>query len=152
MLEIFLFFGALAEYLSIASNMKISEGYTRVTRPCWVHLVFTLFLCVYSFHVHGSDMIFICSWLLSYFLHFEIGITFGCLLWYTFSDSFYLFVFFIFLFLPLQIAELRPLQKKFMDLKAQLELKSYDLKLFQGRAEQNEHHKVCFFSSFTCTL
>ncbi|KAF5457688.1 hypothetical protein F2P56_021772 [Juglans regia] len=41
-----------------------------------------------------------------------------------------------------QIAELRPLQKKFMDLKAQLELKSYDLKLFQGRAEQNEHHKL----------
>ncbi|GMY07815.1 structural maintenance of chromosomes protein 2-1-like [Fagus crenata] len=41
-----------------------------------------------------------------------------------------------------KIAELLPLQKKFMDLKAQLELKSYDLSLFQGRAEQNEHHKL----------
>lgn len=50
-------------------------------------------------------------------------------------------------YLHLQIAELMPLQKKFMDLKAQLELKSYDLKLFEGRAEQNEHHKVCFFFS-----
>ncbi|XP_004307824.1 PREDICTED: structural maintenance of chromosomes protein 2-2-like isoform 2 [Fragaria vesca subsp. vesca] len=29
-----------------------------------------------------------------------------------------------------------------MELKQQLELKSYDLKLFQGRAEQNEHHKI----------
>lgn len=47
-----------------------------------------------------------------------------------------------FLPLKLQIAELLPLQKKFMDLKSQLELKSYDLSLFQGRAEQNEHHKV----------
>ncbi|KAK9292222.1 hypothetical protein L1049_020184 [Liquidambar formosana] len=41
-----------------------------------------------------------------------------------------------------KIAELRPLQKKFTDLKAQLELKSYDLSLFQNRAEQNEHHKL----------
>ncbi|KAJ0043677.1 hypothetical protein Pint_17204 [Pistacia integerrima] len=41
-----------------------------------------------------------------------------------------------------KIKELLPLQKKFMDLKAQLELKSYDLSLFQGRAEQNEHHKL----------
>ncbi|VVA10918.1 PREDICTED: structural maintenance of [Prunus dulcis] len=41
-----------------------------------------------------------------------------------------------------KITELLPLQKKFMDLKAQLELKSYDLSLFQGRAEQNEHHKL----------
>ncbi|KAL5569905.1 hypothetical protein UlMin_026480 [Ulmus minor] len=41
-----------------------------------------------------------------------------------------------------KINELRPLQKKFMDLKSQLELKSYDLSLFQGRAEQNEHHKL----------
>ncbi|GMN40980.1 hypothetical protein TIFTF001_010195 [Ficus carica] len=41
-----------------------------------------------------------------------------------------------------KIAELLPLQKKFMDLKSQLELKSYDLSLFQGRAEQNEHHKL----------
>lgn len=50
---------------------------------------------------------------------------------------------FIFLsILKLQITELLPLQKKFMDLKAQLELKLYDLSLFQGRAEQNEHHKV----------
>ncbi|GAV68102.1 SMC_N domain-containing protein/SMC_hinge domain-containing protein, partial [Cephalotus follicularis] len=38
--------------------------------------------------------------------------------------------------------ELLPLQKKFMDHKAQLELKLYDLSLFQGRAEQNEHHKL----------
>lgn len=49
------------------------------------------------------------------------------------------------LFLTFQIKELLPLQKKFMDLKAQLELKLYDLSLFQGRAEQNEHHKVCNF-------
>ncbi|XP_057952603.1 structural maintenance of chromosomes protein 2-1-like [Malania oleifera] len=41
-----------------------------------------------------------------------------------------------------KIAELLPLQKKFADLKAQLELKSYDLSLFQSRAEQNEHHKL----------
>ncbi|GAU36209.1 hypothetical protein TSUD_363640 [Trifolium subterraneum] len=41
-----------------------------------------------------------------------------------------------------KIAELLPLQKKFKDLKAQLELKSYDLSLFQSRAEQNEHHKL----------
>lgn len=49
-------------------------------------------------------------------------------------------------FLKLQIRELLPLHKKFMDLKAQLELKLYDLKLFQGRAEQNEHHKVLLHS------
>ncbi|EXC13941.1 Structural maintenance of chromosomes protein 2-1 [Morus notabilis] len=41
-----------------------------------------------------------------------------------------------------KIAELLPLQKKFTDLKSQLELKWYDLSLFQGRAEQNEHHKL----------
>ncbi|KAK0585836.1 hypothetical protein LWI29_034669 [Acer saccharum] len=41
-----------------------------------------------------------------------------------------------------KINELLPLQKKFMDLKAQLELKLYDLSLFQGRVEQNEHHKL----------
>ncbi|KAI4370067.1 hypothetical protein MLD38_018452 [Melastoma candidum] len=41
-----------------------------------------------------------------------------------------------------RISELLPLQKKFMDLKAQLELKSYDLSLFKRRAEQNEHHKL----------
>ncbi|KAL5744282.1 hypothetical protein ACOSQ2_027398 [Xanthoceras sorbifolium] len=41
-----------------------------------------------------------------------------------------------------KINELRPLQKNFMDLKAQLELKLYDLSLFQGRVEQNEHHKL----------
>ncbi|KAF4372098.1 hypothetical protein F8388_000314 [Cannabis sativa] len=41
-----------------------------------------------------------------------------------------------------RITELLPLQKKFMDLKSQLELKLYDLSLFQGRAEQNEHHKL----------
>ncbi|KAF1899423.1 hypothetical protein Lal_00019551 [Lupinus albus] len=33
-------------------------------------------------------------------------------------------------------------KEKFKDLKAQLELKSYDLSLFQSRAEQNEHHKL----------
>ncbi|KAL6131925.1 hypothetical protein ACLB2K_070298 [Fragaria x ananassa] len=42
----------------------------------------------------------------------------------------------------LRIREIQPLRKKFMELKQQLELKSYDLKLFQGRAEQNEHHKL----------
>ncbi|GFZ15190.1 structural maintenance of chromosomes (SMC) family protein [Actinidia rufa] len=41
-----------------------------------------------------------------------------------------------------KISGLLPLQKKFKDLKAQLELKSYDLSLFQSRAEQNEHHKL----------
>ncbi|XP_021909367.1 structural maintenance of chromosomes protein 2-2 [Carica papaya] len=41
-----------------------------------------------------------------------------------------------------KIKELLPLQKKFMDLKAQLELQMYDLSLFEGRAEQNEHHKL----------
>ncbi|KAG5524269.1 hypothetical protein RHGRI_031066 [Rhododendron griersonianum] len=45
-----------------------------------------------------------------------------------------------------KISELLPLHKKFKDLKAQLELKSYDLSLFQSRAEQNEHHKVVWFS------
>ncbi|KHN37626.1 Structural maintenance of chromosomes protein 2-1 [Glycine soja] len=41
-----------------------------------------------------------------------------------------------------EISKLFPLQKKFIDLKAQLELKLYDLSLFQSRAEQNEHHKL----------
>ncbi|THF99679.1 hypothetical protein TEA_008122 [Camellia sinensis var. sinensis] len=36
-----------------------------------------------------------------------------------------------------------PYRKKFKDLKAQLELKSYDLSLFQSRAEQNEHLEFC---------
>ncbi|THF98937.1 hypothetical protein TEA_011136 [Camellia sinensis var. sinensis] len=35
------------------------------------------------------------------------------------------------------------LHKNFKDLKAQMDLKSYDLSLFQSRAEQNEHHKLC---------
>lgn len=39
-----------------------------------------------------------------------------------------------------------------MDLKAQLELKLYDLSLFQGRAEQNEHHKVSIFSLSFCNF
>eukprot|EP01018_Ginkgo_biloba_P015432 Gb_17843 [translate_table: standard] len=41
-----------------------------------------------------------------------------------------------------EISNLLPLQKKFAHLKSQLELKSYDLSLFEGRAEQNEHHKL----------
>ncbi|ESQ45830.1 hypothetical protein EUTSA_v10010077mg [Eutrema salsugineum] len=41
-----------------------------------------------------------------------------------------------------KIKELQPLQKKFTDMKAQLELKMYDLSLFLKRAEQNEHHKL----------
>ncbi|KAI3993728.1 hypothetical protein MKX01_002741 [Papaver californicum] len=41
-----------------------------------------------------------------------------------------------------KISHLQPLQKKFTDLKSQLELKSYELSLFQSRAEQNEHHKL----------
>ncbi|KAF6164612.1 hypothetical protein GIB67_032840, partial [Kingdonia uniflora] len=41
-----------------------------------------------------------------------------------------------------KITQLLPLQKKFTGLKSQLELKSYDLSLFQSRAEQNEHHKL----------
>ncbi|KAI8005897.1 Structural maintenance of chromosomes protein 2-2 [Camellia lanceoleosa] len=42
-----------------------------------------------------------------------------------------------------EISELLPLHKKFKDLKAQLELKSYDLSLFQTRAEHNEHLEFC---------
>nr|AAG27593.2 SMC2-like condensin [Arabidopsis thaliana]AAK58634.1 SMC2-like condensin [Arabidopsis thaliana] len=41
-----------------------------------------------------------------------------------------------------QIKELQPLQMKFTDVYAQLELKTYDLSLFLKRAEQNEHHKL----------
>ncbi|KAF2315781.1 hypothetical protein GH714_040319 [Hevea brasiliensis] len=41
-----------------------------------------------------------------------------------------------------KITELLPLHKKFTDFKKQLALKHYDLSLFQGRAEQNEHHKL----------
>ncbi|KAM0935809.1 putative structural maintenance of chromosomes protein [Dioscorea sansibarensis] len=41
-----------------------------------------------------------------------------------------------------KIAMLSPLQKKFMHLKSQVELKAYDFSLFQRRAEQNEHHKL----------
>ncbi|XP_006358248.1 structural maintenance of chromosomes protein 2-1 [Solanum tuberosum] len=41
-----------------------------------------------------------------------------------------------------KINQLIPLQRKFKDLKAQLELASYDLSLSQSRAEQNEHHKL----------
>ncbi|XP_042470536.1 structural maintenance of chromosomes protein 2-1-like [Zingiber officinale] len=41
-----------------------------------------------------------------------------------------------------KIAALMPLQKEFMQLKSQLELKSYDLSLFESRAQQNEHHKL----------
>ncbi|KAI3869392.1 hypothetical protein MKW92_010233 [Papaver armeniacum] len=41
-----------------------------------------------------------------------------------------------------KISQLQPRQKKFMDLKSQLELKTYELSLFQSRAEQNEHHKI----------
>ncbi|KAF9595784.1 hypothetical protein IFM89_004186 [Coptis chinensis] len=41
-----------------------------------------------------------------------------------------------------KITQLLPVQRKFMELKSQLELKSYDLSLFQSRAEQNEHHKL----------
>ncbi|EOA23418.1 hypothetical protein CARUB_v10016600mg [Capsella rubella] len=41
-----------------------------------------------------------------------------------------------------KIKELQPLQKKFTDMKAQLELKMYDMSLFLKRAEQNEHHKL----------
>ncbi|XP_028801071.1 structural maintenance of chromosomes protein 2-1 [Neltuma alba] len=41
-----------------------------------------------------------------------------------------------------KITKLLPLEKKWKDLKTQLELKSYDLSLFQSRAEQNEHHKL----------
>ncbi|KAH9310572.1 hypothetical protein KI387_025607 [Taxus chinensis] len=41
-----------------------------------------------------------------------------------------------------EIATLLPLQKKFAHLKSQLELKSYDLSLFEKRAQENEHHKL----------
>lgn len=52
--------------------------------------------------------------------------------------------------LHFQIKEILPLQRKFADLKAELELKSYDLSLFQSRAEQCEHHKVYLY--FTISL
>ncbi|GMH08779.1 hypothetical protein Nepgr_010619 [Nepenthes gracilis] len=41
-----------------------------------------------------------------------------------------------------EIAHLRPLQKKFQELNDQLKLKEYELELFLGRAEQNEHRKL----------
>ncbi|CAL4994717.1 unnamed protein product [Urochloa decumbens] len=41
-----------------------------------------------------------------------------------------------------QIGAHLPLQKRYTELKSQLELKSYDLSLFQKRVEQNEHHKL----------
>ncbi|KZV38721.1 structural maintenance of chromosomes protein 2-1-like [Dorcoceras hygrometricum] len=41
-----------------------------------------------------------------------------------------------------KIADLLPLQRKYKDLKSQLELKSLDLSLGQNRLEQNEHHKL----------
>ncbi|CAM6061589.1 unnamed protein product [Sphagnum tenellum] len=44
--------------------------------------------------------------------------------------------------IEIEIATLAPLQKKFTLLKSQLELKTYDLSLFEGQAEQSEHHKV----------
>ena len=42
----------------------------------------------------------------------------------------------------LKISQLAPLHKKFTQLKSQFDLKTYDLSLFQNRAEQNEHSKV----------
>ncbi|CAN1267092.1 Structural maintenance of chromosomes protein 2-2 [Linum perenne] len=44
--------------------------------------------------------------------------------------------------IEVKIKELMPLYKQFVDQRKQLELKMYDLSLFQGRAEQNEHHKL----------
>ncbi|KAH9618993.1 hypothetical protein KSS87_004857 [Heliosperma pusillum] len=41
-----------------------------------------------------------------------------------------------------EINQLLPLQKKFTELNNQLKLKEYELELFKGRAEQNEHHKL----------
>ncbi|GER46534.1 structural maintenance of chromosomes protein [Striga asiatica] len=41
-----------------------------------------------------------------------------------------------------KINELLPHQRKFTDLKTQLELKSHDLSLTESRAKQNEHHKL----------
>ncbi|CAO2825723.1 unnamed protein product [Amaranthus hypochondriacus] len=41
-----------------------------------------------------------------------------------------------------EISQLLPLQKKFTELSNQLKLKEYELELFKGRAEQNEHHKL----------
>ncbi|TYI17794.1 hypothetical protein ES332_A07G049700v1 [Gossypium tomentosum] len=43
--------------------------------------------------------------------------------------------------IEMKIADLQPLQKRFMHLKAQLELKTHDLSLFQNRANKNEHLK-----------
>ncbi|TYG60228.1 hypothetical protein ES288_D07G051500v1 [Gossypium darwinii] len=43
--------------------------------------------------------------------------------------------------IKMKIADLQPLQKRFMHLKAQLELKMHDLSLFQNRAEKNEYLK-----------
>ncbi|KAL1160169.1 hypothetical protein V6Z11_A07G049500 [Gossypium hirsutum] len=44
--------------------------------------------------------------------------------------------------IEMKIADLQPLQKRFMHLKAQLELKTHDLSLFQNRANKNEHLKL----------
>ncbi|CAN1256295.1 Structural maintenance of chromosomes protein 2-2, partial [Linum perenne] len=44
--------------------------------------------------------------------------------------------------IEVKIKELMHLYKQFVDQRKQLELKMYDLSLFQGRAEQNEHHKL----------
>ncbi|XP_016744492.1 structural maintenance of chromosomes protein 2-1 isoform X2 [Gossypium hirsutum] len=44
--------------------------------------------------------------------------------------------------IKMKIADLQPLQKRFMHLKAQLELKMHDLSLFQNRAEKNEYLKL----------
>ncbi|CAM6092829.1 unnamed protein product [Calypogeia fissa] len=41
-----------------------------------------------------------------------------------------------------EIEKLAPMQKKYAHLKSQLELKSYDLSLYEARAEQSEHHKL----------
>ncbi|KAG6549852.1 hypothetical protein Mapa_008834 [Marchantia paleacea] len=42
----------------------------------------------------------------------------------------------------LKIESLVPLEKKFFHLKSQMELKSYDLSLYETRAEQSEHRKL----------
>ncbi|XP_047316147.1 structural maintenance of chromosomes protein 2-1 [Impatiens glandulifera] len=41
-----------------------------------------------------------------------------------------------------KISQLLPTERMFKDLKAQLEIKQYDLSLFESRAKQNEHHKL----------
>ena len=68
------------------------------------------------------------------------------------NDSFSFLDEFVMCFLILQISQLLPLQKKFTELNNQLKLKEYELELFKGRAEQNEHHKVVLLMTISLVI